>query len=887
VARDRDEVEARLAEEKMDDEVVEAARSGLLTFATYMKKHFKAAPHLELVCAALERVERGECKRLIINMPPQHGKLVADSVPVLTPKGWTTHGELKVGDEVFGLDGRPTKILGFGDVSYASMIVKTCDGAEIKVHPNHEWQVYSRRSQKEQVIETKKMRAAGVQRVEKRGDREVRRSIYMLPRRPVVQFGERELPVHPYVFGAWLGDGSAAKGCITHDPRETEVIARVVECGYPIVGVWTHKTTGVLTTNFGPKLNADLRATGAWENKHVPDAYKFSSAAQRLELLAGLIDTDGSVDANGRVRIVTADERLANDIVEVVRSLGMRAAITTAQPCLSTSGIKGAKPVHYVAFNPSLPIPTQLKRKATDRLVQPDREGIDSITPCEPEPGKCICVEAPDGIYLVGRELVPTHNTEIVSRLFPAWYFGRNPSRAVLFATHTATYAEKIGRNVRNNIGSEEFRRVFPDVSLAEDSKAASAFEIVPGDGFRVKRGQWAAYGMGGSYTGSTAELLIFDDLLTEQDSNSETALETAYESIEALYSRLADKTGAWVVVNTRYNLRDVVAYLTREYAGEGWEILSLPAVAEAEEEFKLPSGKTWQRHVGDALFPDRFSIERLTAIMNQRLQTNAPSWWGQYQCRPVPADGNIVKWSWFDSRRYHDSPAILALGCTRVVVSVDTSKGASDKAARTAISVWGEHAGRTFLLDSWAKAIPYTEQRQRLKDTCGRWRPQVMLIEDKSTGEALIDDLRKSTDWVRTPIVGVKPRGSKEERMQAVTPQMADGQVWIPRDGHPECRWLQAFAEEMSLYPKGVFRDQGDTVSQYLRWRGENSSASLTGFNNENAENARRAFGGSWGRPGGGWGRPRRRASTGAASRPSALGCCVRRSGWRGRSRA
>lgn len=522
VARDRDEVEARLAEEKMDDEVVEAARSGLLTFATYMKKHFKAAPHLELVCAALERVERGECKRLIINMPPQHGK------------------------------------------------------------------------------------------------------------------------------------------------------------------------------------------------------------------------------------------------------------------------------------------------------------------------------------------------TEIVSRLFPAWYFGRNPSRAVLFATHTATYAEKIGRNVRNNIGSAEFQRVFPDVSLAEDSKAASAFEIVPGDGFRVKRGQWAAYGMGGSYTGSTAELLIFDDLLTEQDSNSEAALETAYESIEALYSRLADKTGAWVVVNTRYNLRDVVAYLTREYAGEGWEILSLPAIAEAEEEFKLPSGKTWHRHVGDALFPDRFSIERLTAIMNQRLQTNAPSWWGQYQCRPVPADGNIVKWSWFDSRRYHDSPAILALGCTRVVVSVDTSKGASDKAARTAISVWGEHAGRTFLLDSWAKAIPYTEQRQRLKDTCGRWRPQVMLIEDKSTGEALIDDLRKSTDWVRTPIVGVKPRGSKEERMQAVTPQMADGQVWIPRDGHPECRWLQAFAEEMSLYPKGVFRDQGDTVSQYLRWRDDNSIGRLGGFSQENVDAAKETFKGSWGRAGSSWGRPR-----------------------------
>lgn len=93
---------------------------------------------------------------------------------------------------------------------------------------------------------------------------------------------------------------------------------------------------------------------------------------------------------------------------------------------------------------------------------------------------------------------------------------------------------------------------------------------------------------------------------------------------------------------------------------------------------------------------------------------------------------------------------------------------------------------------------------------------------------------------------------------MQAVTPQMADGQVWIPRNGHPDCAWLQSFAEEMALYPKGLFRDQGDTVSQYLRWRGDNSLGLHGGMSVENMDAAKRAFGGSWGRPGSGWGRPR-----------------------------
>ncbi len=844
--REHEEITARLAEEAIDQETIAAARTNLLTFATYMKRHFRTGPHLEYLCAALERVERGECKRLVINIPPQHGKLCADSTPVLTPTGWTTHGQLKVGDEVYGLNGYPTKVVAVSEPSEASLLVKTTDGAEVRVHPLHEWQVFSRRGNAEQVLETQRMRRQGVSRTERKGDTLKHRSVYLLPRRPIVQFSEKALPVHPYVFGAWLGDGSANKGCITHDPKETEVIARVVECGYPVVGVWTHKTTGVLTTNFGPKLGADLRLTEAWKDKHIPHSYKFASATQRLELLAGLIDTDGSLDTNGRVRIVTVSDRLAADIVEVVRSLGMRAAITTAQPCLSTSGIQGTKPVHYVAFNPSLEIPTQLKRKATKRLVQPHREGLGSIEPCAPEMGRCIQVAAQDGIYLVGRELIPTHNSEIVSRLFPAWYLGRNPSKAVLLATHTATYVEKLGRSIRNNISSDEFSRVFPAVTLSNDSQAAAAFEVVDGDGRRSKRGVFNGYGMGGSYTGTSADLLIFDDLLTEADSNSEAALATMRESVQGLYTRLASDA-AWIVVNTRYNERDTVAYLLSEYVGEGWEVVSLPALAERDEEFPLPDGRTWTRRLGEALFPFRYPREWLERRRQQLMQTNPSAWWGQYQCRPTPASGNLVRLEWFNERRYRDSPIALLDEAARVTVSVDTSKGATEKAARTAISVWCERVSGAYLIHCYSRAIQTPEQLDVIKTVCQQWRPQLLIIEDKSTGESLIPLLRRDTDWVRTPILAERPRGSKVERMSAVLPQMADGQVWLPCDGHPAAPWLPSLLDELAFYPKGAFLDQGDTVSQFLLWRSRNplsaSPAPITA-----PKPVANAFAGSWG---------------------------------------
>jgi len=108
--------------------------------------------------------------------------------------------------------------------------------------------------------------------------------------------------LHPYFFGAWLGDGTTTKGCITYAEPDRAVLDKIISLGYQVSSHHIHKTTGVLTDYIKDSAPA-LKKLGVLGNKFIPDEYLFSSVAQRKELLAGLIDTDGSLDKKGRVRI--------------------------------------------------------------------------------------------------------------------------------------------------------------------------------------------------------------------------------------------------------------------------------------------------------------------------------------------------------------------------------------------------------------------------------------------------------------------------------------------------------------------------------------------------------------------------------------------------------
>lgn len=471
------------------------------------------------ICQRLERfaeaIEQKKSPRLMIFMPPRHGKLLADDTPILTANcGWVAHGDLRVGDYVFHPSGRPVEVLAVSDKAPADWVVTFSNGQRIRCHGAHEWTVFDRAMAKHRTVETQWFR-----RTTKFGHEaavmSAGRCMYQLPAVGPVDFlphADVEYPVHPYVLGAWLGDGSRGKGCITHDPRDEAVVDRVEALGYARTARCVHADTGVVTTYFsGPRpgvlgpLLRGLRELEVDQDKHIPEIYLRAPTAVRLDLLAGLIDTDGHCEAHsGRMRFTTSDIKLARGVVDLATTLGFRPYMTVEQPKLSSSGIHGRKEYYVVGFQPTLLIPCVLERKRPRRFAPQRRIGITNV---ERDPvgehGHCIQVDSPDGLYLAGTTLVPTHNSEIGSKTFPGWYLGRNPKHEVIACSYSGDLAKDFSRKVRDLLEMEKYQSVFP-TRLSKDSKSVERWNTSVGGGF-------VAAGVQGPITGRGAHCLGAD----------------------------------------------------------------------------------------------------------------------------------------------------------------------------------------------------------------------------------------------------------------------------------------------------------------------------------------------------------------------------------------
>ena len=499
-------------------EAAARSRDSLLTFMRYImpdpndvedsdKSRYEVHRLHEVLGEALEKVQKGEILRLAISMPPQMGKQCSHDTPVLTTEGWKLHGDLRVGDRVFGSDGNPTEVIAVSDESLGDMEVEFADGERIHCHARHEWAVFDRAlgGAPLRVLETQEIMESGVRigAAQGRGGR-ARFSVDWIPLR-----GEfKNLPVDPYTLGAWLGDGSVGKAAITHHCDDSGVVERIGKL-YRKSAAWTHKDTGAVTTSFSGEesgLSTALKKSGVYYSKGIPDAYLTASVEQRMALLAGLMDTDGCIHRpSRRASYVSANARLADDVAVLVRSLGMRATVVADEPRISSSGIVGKQVIYTVSFSPSIPIPCELPRKRISGFkVQYRRRGIVAVRRVAPKLGRCIQVAADDGIYLVGRGLVPTHNSAICTRGFPAWYMGKTPWRNVIVGTYNQTFAGDFGEDVRAIMIGQRYEDVFK-TRLRTGSKSKE--QLVTEEGGKI-----SFIGRDGSGTGKSADLFIIDD---------------------------------------------------------------------------------------------------------------------------------------------------------------------------------------------------------------------------------------------------------------------------------------------------------------------------------------------------------------------------------------
>jgi predicted phage terminase large subunit-like protein len=563
----------------------------------------------------LDKFAHGEIRKMIVQMPPQHGKEISDNQIVATTKGIKKHGDLIVGDYVFGRDGTPVKVLWVSEKTRSEYVVSFSDGAKIECHGNHEWTVYNRFRQKEETIETKHMASSTIYNGDgKRG----RRYKYQVDSNVCVMFDSRNVDLDPYVLGAWLGDGDSSCGIIHIGNNDVEIIGNSTYKFKESKGTTTRKF-------YSPELNILLKNNGLIKNKHVPDMYKYNSVEVRKNVIAGLIDTDGYVyHRNGRITISNTNKRIIDDAAFILRSLGQSVVVREFKPRVSSSGIVGKKIVYQLCFNPTMTFPTKVKRKKITKLSINKKRAIVSIERKEGL-GYGNCIQVDGGIYLVGDTFIPTHNSEGSSRKLPAFMLGLNPDKKICIGSYAATIARDFNRDVQRIIDTPSYRELFPGTYLNGSNVVTMAntylrnSDVIEMVGHK---GSLRVVGRGGSLTSKTVDVSILDDVYKDYaEGNSPIVRNAAWKWYTTVVRTRLHNDSQELIVFTRWHDDDLIGRI--EKSGEtvieikSWDdVKNIPAGAWVRINFEgLKTGEPTEidpREPGAALWDRRHSRAKL-----------------------------------------------------------------------------------------------------------------------------------------------------------------------------------------------------------------------------------------------------------------------------------
>jgi predicted phage terminase large subunit-like protein len=383
--------------------------------------------------------------------------------------------------------------------------------------------------------------------------------------------------------------------------------------------------------------------------------------------------------------------------------------------------------------------------------------------------------------------LPPRHGKSLLASIhFPAWYLGRHPERYVITASYGQELADDFGRRVRNILTSPLNAAIFPECRVSSDSAAMNRLNLTSG-------GAYFAVGRGASITGRGAHLLLIDDPLKDaEEAGSATtrrSLQTWYSTVA--FTRLMPKA-AVVLIQTRWHEDDLAGWLIREHGDEGWQVVSLPAIAEQDDGF---------RREGDALWASRYPVEALKRI---RAQIGGAAFASLYQQRPAAAEGRIFKREWW--QRYSGEPPDFS----RIVQSWDTGFKTGAENDYSACTTWGEAKDGYYLLHTWKGRVEFPELKRLVVSFAREWNPNAVLVEDRASGQSLIQELAYDSP---IPVLPVKVDSDKVSRAQAVTPMIEAGRVYLP-DGAP---WLEDYLDELSTFPASANDDLVDSTTQAL----------------------------------------------------------------------
>ena len=388
----------------------------------------------------------------------------------------------------------------------------------------------------------------------------------------------------------------------------------------------------------------------------------------------------------------------------------------------------------------------------------------------------------------------PRHTkSEFASYLLPAWFLGKYPGKKVIQTSHTAELAVGFGRKVRNLVDSEAYKKIFPELALQADSKAAGRWNTSKG-------GDYFAIGVGGAVTGKGADILIIDDPHSEQEAALAQVNPEIYDKVYEWYTsgprQRLQPGGSIVIVMTRWSLRDLTGQVIKSSASRGgdeWEVIEFPAI--------LPSG--------NPLWPEFWSLDEL-----EKLHTELPNskWMAQYQQQPTSDSSAIVKREWWKRWESETPPP-----CDYILQTWDTAFEKNTRADYSACTTWGifyndEDNGlpNIILLNAFKERMEWIELKRTAFEHYKDWEPDSILIEKKASGAPLIYEFRA----MGIPALEFSPGKGQDKisRLNAVSDLIASGKVWVP-----DTRWAEELVDEIASFPSGEHDDLVDATTLAL----------------------------------------------------------------------
>lgn len=611
---------------------------------------------------------------------------------------------------------------------------------------------------------------------------------------------------------------------------ETRAAPSRVAKGRRTVCTFNPKSIWARPDSAGGSASSALRALGLYGNKHIPRAYQEASVRQRLDLLQGLMDTDGGISRSGQASFSNSNERLAADVEELVRGLGFACGVTVGRAMLNG---KDCGPHYRVSFTPmaSMPVfrlPRKLARQTAGESAQARFRYVKEVVPTDRVPLNCINVEG--GRYLAGRELIATHNSETLSLYVASWWLATKPTDRVVVASYGKSlalgWAER-ARDLLSNLGLETF-------GVTANSRQSAEWWYPRNAAGEALGGYFFAVGRGGALTGKRAELLIIDDLLKDDmEAQSQAVRDAAWAWFDKVAMTRLMPRSCVVVIGTRWHDDDVIGRLeVAQQEGRvdhPWTFVNLPALAEEDD----PLG----RKPGEPLWPEMWDRD---ALLRKEQAHDPGTWAALFQGRPVPAGGAMFHAGWVRSYERHgqtlrseDGELAVPMSRLKVYATVDVAGSKKERADWTVISTWGiDHETRTlWLLDVLRRRLHAPEIIAAMREVQREWEPtsfrveraapQVNLVHKLRFAEAAGAQYNPADDDQEVligaaldaglPVIKLDPGSTdKVTRAGPAAAVMSRGRLLTPK----AAPWLTTWLGEVLRFPGAKHDDQVDTLS-------------------------------------------------------------------------